>query len=58
MVSSNAIIEFYVVQFHVLVLLTADTLQWNPSIMDTVGEQHFVCYSEVSLTQGLPIYFL
>ena len=32
-------------------------LQWNPSIMDTIGHQHFVPYSEVSLTQGLLVYF-
>ena len=27
-------------------------LQWNPSIADTIGDQHFVCYSEVSLNGG------
>ena len=32
-------------------------IQWNPSITDTIGTQHFVRYSEVSLTQGLPVYF-
>ena len=32
-------------------------LQWNPSITDTIGHQHFVPYSEVSLAQGLPVYF-
>ena len=32
-------------------------IQWNPSITDTIGTQHFVCYSEVSPTQGLPVYF-
>ena len=32
-------------------------IQWNPSITDTVGDQNFVRYSEVSLTQGLPVYF-
>ena len=32
-------------------------LQWNPSIMDTIGNQHFVPYSKVSLTQGLLVYF-
>ena len=25
-------------------------LQWNPSITDTIGIQHFVSYGEVSLT--------
>ena len=29
-------------------------IQWNPSVTDTVGDQNFVCYSELSLTQGLP----
>ena len=29
----------------------------EPSIMDTIGNQHFAPYSEVSLTQGLPVYF-
>ena len=29
----------------------------EPSITDTVGDQMFVRYSEVSLTQGLPVYF-
>ena len=32
-------------------------IQWNPSITDTIGKQHFVPYSEVSLTQGLPVNF-
>ena len=33
------------------------SIQWNPAIMDTFGDQHFVRYSEVSPTQGLPVYF-
>ena len=32
-------------------------IQWNPSITDTFGDQHFVRYSEVSPTQGLLVYF-
>ena len=28
-----------------------NTLQWNPSIMDTIGNQNFVCYREVSPPQ-------
>ena len=32
------------------------SLQWNPSIPDTIGNQTFVRYSEVSLTQGFPVY--
>ena len=32
-------------------------LQWNPSITDTLGTQNFVHYNEVSLSQGLPVYF-
>ena len=28
-------------------------VQWNPSITDTIETQHFIRYSEVSLTQGL-----
>jgi len=28
-------------------------IQWNHSIAATIGNQHFVPYSEVSLTQGL-----
>ena len=35
----------------------AKEMQWNPSITDTIGTQHFVRYSEMSLTQGLPVYF-
>ena len=31
-------------------------VQWNLSMMDTIGNQHFVPYSKVSLTQGLPVY--
>ena len=31
-------------------------LQWNPSITDTIGTQYFVRYSEISPTQGLPVY--
>ena len=30
---------------------------WNTSTVDTTGNQRFVPYSEVSLTQGLPVYF-
>ena len=32
-------------------------VQWNPSITDTIGTQHFIHYSKVSLTQGLLVYF-
>ena len=31
-------------------------LQWNPSIMDTIGTQYFVHYREISPTQGFPVY--
>ena len=34
--------------------IISTVVQWNPSIMDTIGTQYFVHYSEVSLTQGLP----
>ena len=40
-----------------LLISMENTLQWNPSITDTIGTQHFVRYSEVSLTQGLLVYF-
>ena len=33
------------------------SVQWNPSITDTFGDQHFVCFSKVSPTQGLLVYF-
>ena len=32
-------------------------VQRNLSITDTVGDQNFVRYSEVFLTEGLPVYF-
>ena len=32
-------------------------IQWNPSITDTLGTENFVRYNEVSLSQGLPVYF-
>jgi len=32
-------------------------IQWNLTITDTIGNQNFVHYSEVSLTQGFPVYF-
>ena len=32
-------------------------VQWNPSVTDTFGDQHFVRYSEVSPTQELPVLF-
>ena len=32
-------------------------IQWNPSITDSFGDQHFVRYSKGSQTQGLPVYF-
>ena len=35
----------------------SNELEWNLSITDTIGKQHFVPYSKVSLTQGLPVYF-
>ena len=38
-------------------LINLIVVQWNLSITDTIGNQHFVPYSEVSLTQGLPVYF-
>ena len=31
-------------------------VQWNPSIMDTILDQNFVPYSEMSLTQELLVY--
>ena len=37
--------------------LGAKLIQWNPSVTDTIWTQHFVLCSEVSLTQGLPVYF-
>ena len=37
--------------------ITLTHVQWNPSITDTIGNQHYVHYSGVSLTQGLPVYF-
>ena len=44
------------VVFH-LTLLKDHGIQWNPSITDTIGNQLFVCYGEVSPTQRLPVYF-
>ena len=38
--------------------LHACCVQWNSSITDTVGDQNFVRYSEVSLTEGVLVYFL
>ena len=32
-------------------------VQWDPSIADTIGNQHCVPYNEVSLTQGLAVHF-
>ena len=32
-------------------------IQWNPCITDTLGTQNFIRYNEVSLSQGLPVYF-
>ena len=34
--------------------LALNVVQWNPSMMDTIGNQH---YNEVSITQGLPASF-
>ena len=36
--------------------IQGNRIQWNPSITDTFGDQHFVRYSKMSLTQGLPVY--
>ena len=33
-------------------------LQWNPSITDTSGNQHFVPYSKVSLTWAYVIFLV
>ena len=30
-------------------------IEWNPSIMDTTGNQHFVSYSEVSDTVAVGV---
>ena len=43
--------------FKQLLFTHESILQWIPSITDTIGTQHFVRYSEVSQTQGLPVYF-
>ena len=32
-------------------------IQWNLTITDTIGNQNFVHYSEVSLNQEFPVYF-
>ena len=40
----------------ILPCILAQVIQWNPSITDTIGDQLFVHYSEVSPTQGLPVY--
>ena len=37
------------------VLMVESTV--DSSIADTFGDQYFVCYSEVSPTQGPPVYF-
>ena len=42
---------------HTIYCMFAMNIQWNPSIADTIETQHFARYSEVSLTQGLPVYF-
>ena len=34
-----------------------ESLQWNPSITNTIGNQNFVCYSEVSLIHRFLVYF-
>jgi len=39
-----------------LATLSVHTVE-HPSITDTIGDQNFVRYSEVSLTQGLLVYF-
>ena len=39
------------------VSFVSNKIQWNPSITDTIGNQHLVPYSEVSLTEGLLVYF-
>ena len=55
MSSENEIVDFY------LLIAIGGTcifvIQWNPSITDTFGDQHFVRYSKVSPTQGLTVYF-
>ena len=33
-----------------------NTLQWNLSITDTIGNQNFVRYREVTPAQGFPVY--
>ena len=44
---ANATIEYFFSYY----------IHWNPSMMDTLGTQNFVRYNEVSLSQGLPVYF-
>ena len=36
---------------------SSSVIQWNPSIADTIGNQPFAPYSEVSLTQQLLVSF-
>ena len=51
-----SMVEESISQLQVLFLFfPTNSVQWNPSITDTFGDQHFVRYSEVSPTQGLPV---
>ena len=45
------------IYYLVLKLRIRNDVQWSPSTTDTIGNQNFVRNSEVSVTQGLPVYF-
>ena len=49
--------EIYVELHQGALMIAYLDIQWNLSITDTIGTQHFVRESEVSLTQGLPVLF-
>ena len=40
-----------------LTIYAVNQMQWDFSIVDTIGDQRFGPYSKVSLTQGLLVYF-
>ena len=54
---SSLITNILIDNIVVLYLYVLLHIQWNPSITDTLGTQNFVRYNEVSLSQGLPVYF-
>ena len=58
-ISKHITVKEILVHFQQLsILYVINHVEWNPSTMDTIGEQGFGCYRGVALTGGVCIFSL